>query len=228
MFLMSSTFKVSELIASRPPEARRIIYSAFEKQDCRECGKCCKEGVSLTVFKSEQNFVQLRRKAEAFASLKQASVTKMPIGMTLSFPDDSCAFLTDGNSCSVYDQRPLLCRLFPFTIFDSGDVKYVALTSLCPPLAQLRQNGVNFLYYSDVSRPVKEILRELGEFPSSVQEMALRLKGKGIVEGVLGIPLLFESMKYITETLEKFTRHLSTPAIVLRDEARDELFFPIF
>lgn len=225
---MSSTFRVSELIASRPPDARKIIYSAFEKQNCLECGKCCKEGVALTVFKSEQNFVQLRKKAEAIVPLKKASVTKSPIGMTLSFPDDSCAFLSEGNACSVYDQRPLLCRLFPFTIFDSGDVKYVALTSLCPPLKQIRQNGVNFLYYSDVSRPLTEILQELGEFPQSVQEMALRLKSKGIVEGVLGIPLLFESMKYLTETLDKFARHLSTPAIVLHDEARGEPLFPIF
>jgi Fe-S-cluster containining protein len=215
-------------MASRPPDARRIIYSAFEKQNCRECGKCCKEGVALTVFKSEQNFVQLRRKAEAIAPLKQASVARVPIGLTVSFPDDSCAFLSEGNSCSVYDQRPLLCRLFPFTIFDSGDVKYVALTSLCPPLGQLRQNGVNFLYYSDVSRPITEILRELGDFPPSVQEMALRLKSRGIVEGVLGIPLLFESMKYITDTMNKFEQHLSTPAIVLHDEARGEPFFPIF
>lgn len=226
--MMDQTFRVSELMTSRPRDARRIIYDAFERQSCLECGKCCKQGVVLSVFESEENFVQLRRKADAKALLKQASVTKVPVGLTIDFPGDSCSFLMEGNSCSVYPLRPLLCRLFPFTIFDSGDVKYVALTSLCPPLEQLKQNGVNFLYYSDISRPLKEILAELGEFPPSVREMALRLKGRGIVEGVLGIPLLFESMKNLSETLEKFTHHLATPVTVLRDEARGEPFFPIF
>ena len=32
--------------------------------------------------------------------------------------DDSCFFLTKNNQCSIYDVRPAICRLEPFTIAD--------------------------------------------------------------------------------------------------------------
>jgi hypothetical protein len=32
--------------------------------------------------------------------------------------DDSCWFLTKNNQCSIYDVRPAICRLEPFTIVD--------------------------------------------------------------------------------------------------------------
>jgi hypothetical protein len=32
--------------------------------------------------------------------------------------DDSCWFLTKNNQCSIYDMRPAICRLEPFTIAD--------------------------------------------------------------------------------------------------------------
>jgi Fe-S-cluster containining protein len=32
--------------------------------------------------------------------------------------DDSCFFLTKGNKCEIYDVRPAVCRLEPFTIVD--------------------------------------------------------------------------------------------------------------
>jgi hypothetical protein len=32
--------------------------------------------------------------------------------------DDSCWFLTKNNQCSIYDVRPAICRLEPFTIAD--------------------------------------------------------------------------------------------------------------
>ena len=32
--------------------------------------------------------------------------------------DDSCFFLAKNNKCAIYDVRPAVCRLEPFTIFD--------------------------------------------------------------------------------------------------------------
>ena len=35
-------------------------------------------------------------------------------GLTLQTLDLPCPFLGDDGSCTVYDRRPLICRLFPF------------------------------------------------------------------------------------------------------------------
>ncbi|HSB47727.1 MAG TPA: YkgJ family cysteine cluster protein [Candidatus Bilamarchaeum sp.] len=225
---MGTTFSVRDMIASRPQDARRRIYTAFEGQDCLSCGKCCKEGAELTIFRNEPGLVPLRRKAERIKPAGRASVREAGATATISFADDSCAFLSEGNACSVYAMRPLLCRVFPFTIFDSGDVKYVALTSMCPPLGRVAESGVGFLYFSDISRPIGEIIGEPGEFPPSVLEMAVRLRAGGDAEGLLHIPLLSGAIQNLPDLIESFRHYLSVRASVIHDPARGEALFPIF
>jgi len=57
--------------------------------------------------------------------------------------DDSCFFLTKENNCAIYDVRPAVCRLEPFTImdFDYENNKIVLelnfpFTACCPGLCE--------------------------------------------------------------------------------------------
>lgn len=80
------------------------------------CSKCChnreiiltKEDVQrlLLMGHYEQTFAQPSRHGH---SLKE-----------LIFIQGDCIFLKDGK-CSVYENRPTACRIFPYTITDDGE-----------------------------------------------------------------------------------------------------------
>lgn len=62
--------------------------------------------------------------------------------------DDSCFFLTKENNCAIYDVRPAVCRLEPFTImdFDYENNKIVLelnfpFTACCPGIYEGEKIG---------------------------------------------------------------------------------------
>jgi Fe-S-cluster containining protein len=55
--------------------------------------------------------------------------------MVLKESKGRCAFLR-GTACSVYEYRPLACRLFPFTIRDHDTIVTHSLASFCPGLGE--------------------------------------------------------------------------------------------
>lgn len=103
-----------------------------KKNVCNECinhsGGCC-VGVRFNVHKNE---------VKPFLEAKQSG--KMPINHKLEFDKDDntylydsgdgerCIFLGKNNQCTIYDQRPLICRLYP--ILWKKDNYFVDL--ICP------------------------------------------------------------------------------------------------
>lgn len=52
----------------------------------------------------------------------------------------TCGFY-DGGSCSVYEKRPLDCRLFPFDLFEKDGDLFVGIYTLCPTYKELIVNN---------------------------------------------------------------------------------------
>ncbi len=72
--------------------------------DCTKCGKCCR-GNLITITNDEYNFL-LERYPIIEKHIKDFHIWKVII---------DCPFLSKDNCCSIYDNRPLMCKFFPFT-----------------------------------------------------------------------------------------------------------------
>ena len=79
---------------------------------CKNCGVCCRMQPP-DVNKIEQKQIE----AKGFRDFLE-----QPDGSGISWirrkDDDSCYFLTKNSKCAIYDVRPAICRLEPFTIVD--------------------------------------------------------------------------------------------------------------
>jgi Fe-S-cluster containining protein len=79
---------------------------------CKSCGVCCRVQPP-DVDAAEQKQIE----AKGFRSfLDHAGKTR--VKWIRRKKDGSCFFLTEKNKCSIYDVRPAICRLEPFTLRD--------------------------------------------------------------------------------------------------------------
>ena len=94
------------------------------KFNCKRCARlCCRLG-GPPLFKKDVNKLQkLGYQLEEFLQKEHSSrqYNSRVIGNLKNKKDGSCIFLksTKGKrikSCTIYDSRPILCRLFPFKI----------------------------------------------------------------------------------------------------------------
>lgn len=75
----------------------------------------------------------------------------------LSFIDGDCIFLKNG-SCSVYENRPTACRIFPYTLTDNGE----GVDHNCPHHVDFESES-NFVSNGKdgIKRIIKDIERSL-------------------------------------------------------------------
>jgi len=86
--------------------------------NCDQCAKCCKEGnISLIYFE----FLNLQK-------MKKFDYIYDPYFPKMKFP---CAFLDKNNKCSIYENRPLICRCFPLKYFIDGSILHFGIHPDC-------------------------------------------------------------------------------------------------
>lgn len=68
--------------------------------DCRGCGECCSRYIPLNAA----DVIRLR------GFVKRHGIEQRPPRADI---DLTCPYLTDGNTCAVYDARPMICRHVP-------------------------------------------------------------------------------------------------------------------
>jgi len=107
-------------------ESVDLFIAAFK---CRRCGKCCKGPLldGITVMPSEVRRISrhLRISETAFMNKYVAAKKAFRYGL-MAYP---CPFGEEG-ACSIYDIRPLACRLFPIDfVLPRGEL---AIQSFCP------------------------------------------------------------------------------------------------
>ena len=95
---------------------------------CRLCGNCCRNlrgnlmpeqigAYRLARFLRERGEVEYMEDFYTRYTYPDVLEDFFPVFLINTVdPDDSCVFLKDGR-CSVYEARPRVCRLYPFTAF---------------------------------------------------------------------------------------------------------------
>ena len=95
---------------------------------CQKCGGCCryvKDGVMLEPMDAYNLARHLRDQGDSVTGTDDVLARfahaawlddSLPIFLLNTFgPSDACVFLKEGQ-CSVYEARPRVCRLYPFTV----------------------------------------------------------------------------------------------------------------
>lgn len=101
---------------------------------CKRCATlCCKLGGPSLTRKDVETIEEAGYPAKDFLEPKNRQIQGLPLlyGNMKNREDGSCIFLEfDGKldcyKCSIYDFRPLLCRLYPFN-FEIKDSNRIAL-----------------------------------------------------------------------------------------------------
>ena len=115
----------------------------YLKFRCTGCGNCCKEpllpltdsdirrivrhtgeAVTELVRWVDRNGIDMDDEPEAFVTLRQGKRV-----MVLRHTSGRCHYLGPDDRCTIYGQRPLGCRIFPFdpTFTDGGKLRRLKL-----------------------------------------------------------------------------------------------------
>ncbi len=134
---------------------REIVRNTLAKYDCLTCGKCCRSerrNFSLLVANLEYNLLPIE-------SLR---VDEHPKLYRVHFDNPRCKFSDPRSGCTQYDERPYVCQSFPLIIHEGQ----VYATSFCPPIADLKTQGIAEIDPKDIKglpvlneRNVEVILR---------------------------------------------------------------------
>lgn len=212
--------RLSRVLHERPKDARRKIYELLETQDCQSCGQCCRDENEFVflVLRSEPNFRHIVN------TVHGANLQRFEGALRLSFPNSCSLLSSDGRRCSTYDKRPLVCQAFPFVISDG----IVCLSSLCPDIQKLKDNGILYINYTDASRPLRDAIKNTEDYPPSIQ---LRLKALSSLPGsegrFFGNPFLSRALISI-ESLVELLWGMGKDIGVLKEEAGGPACFPIY
>lgn len=91
------------------------------RYECVRCGKCCSELTGLHLTQRDAQRVPFRRLASPHPLFR----SYVPLASL------RCPHL-DGPLCAVHDDRPLLCRLFPFRLWATPDGRPRVSMFRCP------------------------------------------------------------------------------------------------
>jgi Fe-S-cluster containining protein len=86
------------------------------KPVCSECikttGGCCVE-VEFSIHKSEVTIFLAKQRNGELPSGHSLKFDDSDDTYTYSSGEGRCTFLSDENKCSIYETRPLMCRMYP-------------------------------------------------------------------------------------------------------------------
>lgn len=77
-------------------------YNFTNNGKCSKCGSCCS-----TLLPLKESEIKRLRKIIKMRHLKPHEQPKVVMAIDLT-----CPFLTDDNLCSIYDDRPWICKIF--------------------------------------------------------------------------------------------------------------------
>ena len=120
-----------------PGQRPEEFASAETKFRCTICGECCQ----LEVFLTDADIERIRRGLGA----EVLDMSGDRGTLTAHEERAACRFLK-GDRCSIYEFRPLQCRLYPFFPISAGDLESVGLT--VPPNAVKIVRGKTGYYFS--------------------------------------------------------------------------------
>ncbi len=113
---------------------------AEQRYDCHGCTNCCRELV-VHITADDRKRIDAGHWAQR---LGVAPYVRLGGEWVLNHrPGGGCVFLTDSGKCAIHaevgpDEKPLACRIYPFTTTRSHGVEHVGLRFDCPSAAASR------------------------------------------------------------------------------------------
>ncbi len=112
-------FNIIDYVTESAPLARGEEFCFDCNNDCKCFGDCCRKShVFLTPF----DIIMMKKQLGISSSEFLEKYTAMPSSSEFPFPalmlrnENEQCLMIDGDDCSVYESRPLACRLYPLAI----------------------------------------------------------------------------------------------------------------
>jgi hypothetical protein len=119
-------------------DGKRYTLSDMVKadcDDCKGCSACCHDmGKSivldpLDIYRLSMSFEEL---LGSTVELNMVDGVILP-NLKMSEENNSCIFLDENGRCSIHENRPGICRIFPLgRVYDDGSFNYILQVNECP------------------------------------------------------------------------------------------------
>lgn len=108
-------------------DAAFMICSGYEDGfECSMCGKCCHQP-SINILPGEADKISRAAGIPLFEFMTEY-VVQTSDSRLLFRKTDPCAFLGNDNRCTIWKDRPEICREFPYTVSMFMSRVYLAIT----------------------------------------------------------------------------------------------------
>lgn len=128
----------------KPKQLDALFHAEHDKVfatvDCLSCANCCKTTSPIFRDVDIKRIAKQQRMSEA-QFIRQ--YLRMDEDKDYVLQSSPCAFLSNDNTCTIYEYRPLACREYPHTD-RKNMVQILDLTAknteICPAVAKIVQN----------------------------------------------------------------------------------------
>jgi uncharacterized protein len=100
---------------------RRVAEEIEDQIDCTVCANCCRVATAVVTERDIERLAHALRLPATRVIAEYAQDSKEEGRILRRSKETGCVFL-DGNSCSVYDDRPDSCRRFPHVVRGTGSI----------------------------------------------------------------------------------------------------------
>lgn len=147
---------------------------------CQGCSSCCHHMSNTIVLDPLDIYRLTRRLNKSFQELVEQQVgLRVADGIILPYlcmsEQDACIFLNQEGWCSIHQDRPGLCRLFPLGRYygEDGDFKYILQTGECYRENRTKVKISKWIDVQDYAANKKYVL-SWHRFLNDVQELIAR------------------------------------------------------
>jgi len=144
-----------------------FIYSEGVRFKCQRCSICCgdtKEKVRRIFLLEKEVDLIAKRTSKKIEDISEKIEGFEPyIYVMRKTKEGVCKFLND-NSCSIYEDRPLVCRFYPFQLQSSKNGQYYFMyTKECPGIGKGSILKISFYenLFNEFSRSKRSISQKL-------------------------------------------------------------------
>ena len=154
-----SRVKTSQLIAGSSLDGVVIRYPVELRWSCVRCTHSCRD-----MPRRKRNILLTANDIIRVACATRLQPHQFSIGLRGSFPYERrmkkiggrCVFL-QGTRCSIYSERPLICRFYPFYLRRSADGRlHIGFDSACSGIGRGKVRDADF-FHSLVKLARKEL-----------------------------------------------------------------------
>jgi Fe-S-cluster containining protein len=109
----------------------------------------------------------------------------------LNLEKGGCPFYSSESDCTVYDQRPITCKAYPFAIFQQGETTGVTLKPECSFVQEHHQKLKELDYYElgEVFGDEFPFSREIQITGNAITTKILQLEGEGKIRIPIKAPV---------------------------------------